>query len=49
MIYPKKMKIKEYEGEWAKNKRHGKGVMIMRDGGKYEGEFMNDERHGKGK
>jgi len=31
-----------------KNKMHGRGLLVWRDGKRYEGEFVNDKRDGKG-
>ena len=40
---------KEYEGEWKKNQRNGKGTEYWYYGEiLYEGEWKNDLRHGKG-
>ncbi|QED23552.1 MORN repeat-containing protein [Candidatus Deianiraea vastatrix] len=38
-----------YEGEFLKDKKHGKGKLILSDGSIYEGEFLKDKKHGKGK
>ncbi|GCB66197.1 hypothetical protein scyTo_0013550 [Scyliorhinus torazame] len=38
----------QYEGEWAKGKKHGIGKFLMKDGSYYEGEFLNGEIEGNG-
>lgn len=38
-----------YEGEFLNDKKHGKGVLVWREGGKYEGEFQMDMKNGEGK
>src|SRR3954469_13941466 len=38
----------EYEGEFHKGLKHGKGVKTWPWGDRYEGEFVNDRRQGKG-
>lgn len=37
-----------YEGEWKKDKRHGRGTGIMADGRRYDGEWEEDMRSGFG-
>ena len=32
----------EYNGEWKKDKKEGKGVFIYKSGSKYEGSFKNN-------
>jgi hypothetical protein len=32
-----------YFGEWLDNMRHGKGVLLWKDGSKYEGYFKNNQ------
>lgn len=49
----KKTKLKRYKdavyfGEMFNDKRHGKGLLILRTGGFFEGNFENDLKHGKG-
>lgn len=36
---------KVYEGEWRKNKMHGKGICKWVGGRIYEGEYENDKKH----
>ena len=31
-----------YEGDWVKDKRHGRGKLSQADGGEYVGEFRKD-------
>ena len=38
-----------YEGEWAADKRHGRGKFIHADGDKFESEFVDDQQHGEGR
>eukprot|EP01135_Chromosphaera_perkinsii_P006260 Nk52_evm2s478 gene=Nk52_evmTU2s478 len=38
----------QYEGEWKKGKREGKGVLRLKDHSLYDGEFRENMRHGKG-
>ena len=38
-----------YEGEWAADKRHGRGKFIYADGDKFEGDFVEDQQHGEGR
>jgi len=37
-----------YKGEFAQNKKHGRGVLTWPDGRQYKGQFANDEFHGNG-
>lgn len=37
-----------YRGQFQNGKRHGYGIMVMRDGKFYEGQFENDQRSGEG-
>ena len=37
-----------YHGQWAEDKRHGKGRETLPSGGYYDGEWENDLRHGEG-
>ena len=32
---------RKYEGQYLKDKKHGKGVYTMTDGRKYDGEWLN--------
>ena len=38
----------EYAGDWFENKKHGKGVLAMKDGMQYEGDFNHGEITGEG-
>ena len=38
----------EYEGDLVNGKRHGKGLMMYKNGRIYEGSWANDYREGKG-
>jgi hypothetical protein len=38
----------KYQGEWFKDKRHGKGECYYPNGDAYKGAFQNDKRHGLG-
>ena len=37
-----------YEGEWAKDKRHGYGVFCSALGDTYDGKWKEDKKHGAG-
>lgn len=37
-----------YEGTWANDKKSGKAIEILANGGKYVGNFANGKRNGKG-
>ena len=37
-----------YRGQWAYNKRHGRGTYFYKNGDKYSGEWKEDKRHGNG-
>jgi hypothetical protein len=39
----------KYEGSWAFDKKHGRGVAHFPDGSSYEGDFKNDKFEGNGK
>ena len=39
----------KYEGSWAFDKKHGRGVAHFPDGSSYEGDFKNDKFEGVGK
>ena len=39
----------KYEGSWAFDKKHGRGVAHFPDGSSYEGDFKNDKFNGIGK
>ena len=39
----------QYQGEWLNGKKHGHGVLIMRDGSSFVGQFKDGEINGKGK
>lgn len=41
--------LKEYEGEFVKDLKHGKGVFRLRNGEVFEGEFWQDGVNGRGK
>lgn len=38
----------QYKGEWANNKKNGKGTLKYPNGDKYEGEWLDNKRHGFG-
>ena len=38
----------KYEGDFANDKRHGKGKYTYANGNKYEGDWVNGDQHGKG-
>jgi hypothetical protein len=38
-----------YEGSWAKDQWHGRGVLYLAGGGRYEGEFRRGKKEGEGK
>lgn len=38
----------QYQGEWVNGKKHGQGVLIMKDGSKFVGEFKDGEICGQG-
>ena len=38
----------KYKGQWAKNRKHGKGSYTFADGDVYEGEWADDRRTGFG-
>ena len=38
-----------FEGEWLKDKKHGKGIFYFSDKSIYEGNFLEDSFHGYGK
>ena len=46
----KRFKDAIYRGEIDpdNNKRHGKGVIVYKNGRVYEGEWLNDKRQGRG-
>ena len=37
-----------YDGDFVKDKAHGRGIFNCRNGDRYEGEFFKDAREGKG-
>lgn len=37
-----------YNGEWAGNDRHGRGIQVWPDGTRYDGEWLADCAHGRG-
>ena len=37
-----------YDGEWARNKRNGYGIMQWADGDRYAGGWKDDKRDGEG-
>ena len=39
---------RKYNGEWFRNKMHGKGKITWVDGREYEGEYVDDKKHGYG-
>merc|ERR1719188_686288 len=39
---------KEYSGQWRNNKKHGFGLLLMRDGSAYAGQWEENQRHGVG-
>ncbi len=36
-----------YEGMWANDRRHGRGIETLTDGSRYSGEFVAGLRHGE--
>lgn len=38
-----------YQGEWLRNKRHGKGTQIWKDGSRYDGQWKNGKANGYGR
>jgi hypothetical protein len=38
-----------YEGEFHKEKRHGTGVLLLKNGDRYEGMWFDDLKEGPGK
>ena len=38
---------RRYNGDWVKNKMHGKGKIFWPDGKSYEGEYFEDKKHGQ--
>ena len=38
----------EFEGEWKKDVKHGRGLIKYADGETYDGEYRNDKKHGHG-
>ena len=36
-----------YEGDWQKNLKHGKGVLVYGNGNEIEGEWVRDKQIGK--
>ncbi|KAL4465492.1 hypothetical protein ABPG72_009430 [Tetrahymena utriculariae] len=39
----------QYQGEWVDGKKHGQGILRMKDGTFYEGQFIEGEIEGYGK
>jgi len=39
----------QYQGEWYKGQRHGRGVYITSDGSRYDGSWHYDQRNGYGR
>eukprot|EP01060_Flectonema_neradi_P038184 TRINITY_DN7950_c0_g1_i1.p1 TRINITY_DN7950_c0_g1~~TRINITY_DN7950_c0_g1_i1.p1 ORF type:complete len:392 (+),score=69.18 TRINITY_DN7950_c0_g1_i1:353-1528(+) len=42
------MRFFEYFGDWHENKKHGIGILAMKNGTQYEGDFKNGEMTGNG-
>ncbi len=40
------LKRLNYDGEWKKGKRSGKGTLTWKSGKRYIGEWLNDWKHG---
>ena len=40
--------LRQYEGKWKNDKKHGRGVITWTDGSKYDGEWIEDKRCGVG-
>lgn len=40
--------IKQYDGEWLANKKHGMGVLLFANSDRFEGAFKDDQFHGNG-
>ena len=38
--------ITRYEGAWTRNKKHGQGVAVYKDGSMYQGRFCRDQLDG---
>lgn len=48
MVWANHPTLKTYEGEFFRNKMHGKGKLVMRNGFEYEGEMSLNKFHGLG-
>ena len=49
MTFSEKDSRREYEGEWADDRKNGHGVLRWKNGTVYEGEFAEDKLCGKGR
>ena len=38
-----------YDGEWARDTKHGRGTFVYASGNRYDGEWANDRKHGLGR
>lgn len=48
MQHVKENELFEYEGQWAENRKHGKGEFRWPGGASYRGSFASDQKHGIG-
>ena len=39
----------DYDGEWANDKKDGRGINLWSNGRRYEGQWKNDEMQGEGR
>ena len=40
--------VTKYEGQWVRDKKHGKGMAVYADGSYYQGKFLRDIIDGEG-
>ncbi|KAG8505483.1 MORN repeat-containing protein 1, partial [Galemys pyrenaicus] len=48
-VYTHRNTFFRYEGQWKDGKKHGRGRLLLGDGGYYEGEFLRGEMTGTGR